>query len=306
MKKYSILLLSSAVLFLSSCLKDKAVNDRVYGMDGADEAKLVELPNSDGTHLQTFAFDFEDKVLDVDVVEVRLTSNNLPTSDVTVVLTMANSQTLIDDYNTANGTSYDIMPANLYQLVGAAPLTVVIPAGQRSAFVKLKTNAINYDPSSTYAIGFKLVSISDASFSLSGNFNTLIATFGAKNQYDGRYTVTGSCVDANGLYEGVYPTEVDLATVSGNSVLYYNYEIDYPNYLVANIATGGLANTGIRPVLYFDNATGQLTSLGDAYNAARVYTGVSGSYNASSKTIILNWVAGRWNVTETYTYKEPR
>ena len=110
MKKYSILLLSSAVLFLSSCLKDKAVNDRVYGMDGADEAKLVELPNSDGTHLQTFAFDFEDKVLDVDVVEVRLTSNNLPTSDVTVVLTMANSQTLIDDYNTANGTSYDIMP----------------------------------------------------------------------------------------------------------------------------------------------------------------------------------------------------
>mgnify|MGYP003502840127 FL=1 len=219
MKKYSILLLSSAVLFLSSCLKDKEVDNRVYGINGADEGKIVELSDADGNHGKTYAFNYEDKALVVNVVEVRLTSNDLPKNDVTVTLTLAHSAALVNDWNAANGTSFVNMPGSLYTIPS---LTVTIPAGQRSANLVLNTNAINYDPSTTYALGFKIASISDASFTASGNFNYIVATFGAKNQYDGRYRID-FCFYHPGISPvyGCASTEIEMHTISGNTCKMY-------------------------------------------------------------------------------------
>jgi hypothetical protein len=312
MKKFSSLFLIGTLLFsLSSCLKDKNIEDKKYGMSGADEAKLAELQSEDGSHLKSFSFDFENNPLTVSIVEVRLTSNELPKNDVTVTLSLANSQTLIDDWNAEHGTNFVAMPINFYTFVGATPLSVVIPAGKRSAFVQLVTNPINYDPSSTYALGFEITGVSDPAFKPSGNFKTLIVTFGAKNAYDGVYEITGTCVDANGLYTGdygdpVYPRQYSLTTVGGQTGLFYDVSWDYPNYIVINISSGGAANTGIRPKITFDGATKAVTSIVNHNNGA-VITVVPGSkFNPSDHSIDLEWILGRWHVTEHWRYIGPR
>lgn len=306
MKKYSLLLVSSLVLVLSSCLKDKDVEDGLYGMQGADKARLAEIASESGSNFKSFAFDFADKVLDVAVVEVRLTSNDLPKQPVTVTLSLANSAAMISDYNAEHGSSFVMMPANLYTITTG--LDVTIPAGERVGYLYIKTNTINYDPSTSYALGFHIASVSDASYLISGNMGKIVTSFGAKNKYDGRYRATGTCVDASGIYHGFYPTEIDLETVSGTAVKYYQYEIDYPNYIVENITTGGLANSGVRPIFNFDNTTNQLVSLTNANNGAAVPYTPGGNYNPSSKTITVQWVwgGGRFLVTETYTYIGPR
>lgn len=215
MKKYSLLLLGSAVLFLSSCLKDKEVNNRTYGMAGADEGKIVELADASGTHTGTFAFDFQDKALTVKAVEVRLTSNDLPDHDISVTLTLANSATLISDYNAANGSSLITFPGSLYTIPS---MSVTIPAGSRSAYLIINTNAINFDPSSTYALGFTIESVSDAAFLASGNFNTFITIFGAKNAYDGTYRLDFANYHPAGNpgYDGS-TQEIEMHTISSNT-----------------------------------------------------------------------------------------
>jgi hypothetical protein len=311
MNKFSSVFLVGSLLFLSSCLKDKKIEDKVYGMNGADQSKLVELQSEDGSHLKSFSFDFQDNPLTVSIVEVRLTSNDLPKADVTVTLSIANSTTLISDWNAEHGTNYVQMPITLYTFQGTSPLSVVIPAGQRSAFVKIVTNTINYDPSTTYALGFEITGVSDPAFKPSGNFKTLIVTFGAKNAYDGLYEITGSCVDAQGLYMGdygdpTYPRQYSLTTVGGQTGLFYDVSWDYPNYIVININTGGAANTNIRPRITFDANTKAITSAINHVNGA-VLTVVPGSkFNPADHSIDFEWVLGRWHVTEHWKYLGPR
>lgn len=310
MKKYSILLAGSLALLLSSCLKDKNVDDGIYGMEGADKAKLAELASDDASHLKSFAFDFKDEVLDVKIVEVRLTSRDLPTQPVTVTLSMTNGPTLISDWNADNGTSYSLMPANLYTITGG--LDVTIPAGERVGYLTIKTNPINYNPSVTYALGFEIASISDASYKKSGNFGTMIVTFGAKNSYDGLYEITGTLTDANGLYVGdygdpAYPRQYELITTGAQTAIVYDRSWDYPYYIVINATTGGAATTNIRPRLTFEPGSGVISNVTNVGTSAAVITVQPGSkFNASDRSIDLRWIAGRWDVNEHWEYIGPR
>ena len=320
MKKYSILLLSSAVLFLSSCLKDKEVDNRVYGINGADEGKIVELSDADGNHGKTYAFNYEDKALVVNVVEVRLTSNDLPKNDVTVTLTLANSAALVNDWNTANGTSFVNMPGSLYTIPS---LTVTIPAGQRSANLVLNTNAINYDPSTTYALGFKIASISDASFTASGNFNYIVATFGAKNQYDGRYRLD-FCFYHPGISPGYgcASTEIEMHTISGNTCkMYFPVFGGYYGPILNGAALSAFASQepaftvlpGTNKVNVYNSFAGAVTF----YTTITAASGYDTRYEPSEKKFYIKYgynydpgptfsPANNREWTQTMTYLGPR
>lgn len=259
MKKYSLLAPGLLMLLLASCLKDKNVEDQVYGMAGATRAKLVELPNR-GNPVTTFALDFKDSALTLDGVEVRLTSNDLPKNDITVSLSTTNSQAIIDDYNAENGTTYIQMPSSLYQIDATTPLnSVIIPAGQRSVFVKIKTNAINFDPSETYAIGFEIASVADPSFAVSGNFKTHIVTLGAKNAYDGRYSITWTNYhpSSNPGYTGA-SSEIEMHTIGANTNKMY-----WPlagGYAIPSVLGGGLSYfSSQEPAYTIDPVTNKVT-----------------------------------------------
>ncbi|HEX7845208.1 MAG TPA: DUF1735 domain-containing protein [Chitinophagaceae bacterium] len=316
MKKYSFLLVSGLALFLTSCLKDKNVEDGLYGMEGADASKLTELP----TGYQSFSFDFKDQPLDVQIVEVRLTSKDLAKQDITVALTLANSASLISDYNTEHGTSFVTMPANLYTLP-ATGLNVTIPAGQRSGFLAIKTNAINFDPSSTYALGFTIASVSDASYSISGNFYTKIVSMGAKNQYDGEYTVqfTNYHPSSNPGYIGT-TTTVYMVTTSGNTVKIYMPA--FAGFYCPAVLGGALTAFSAQEPAYTINATTNAVTVQNAYSGATTFYSMAPGFNSryvpATKEIFAKWGYGsggpyppfdagttrEW--TQHFTYVGPR
>jgi hypothetical protein len=297
-KFLSVALLATA---LTSCLKDKNIEeDQKYGIINLDAKKIIEL-SSDDSHAKTTGLAFVNRDTVLNFVAVRLAANEVASEDINVTLTTASSATLISDYNTKNGTNLVAFPSNLYTMQGGG-LIVTIPKGQREAYVQIKVNPSTFDPSSTYAIGYTIASVDKPGYTISQNFKSFVAIVGAKNDYDGRYAVTGTLVDANGLYIGVYPTEIDLITVSGNQVIYYQHEIDYPNYVVEAIATGGLANTGIRPKITFDLNTDKVTSIVRNSDNAAMVVGTISKFNRADRSLDIEWTLGRWHATEHYTY----
>lgn len=255
------------MLFLSSCLKDKNVDNRVYGVDGSDDSRIVEIAG-DKTY-KSFAFDFQNLAISPTIFELRLASNELPTSDVTVTLSLAKSQAMITAYNTANGTSFVPLPP----AIGTVPLTYVIPAGQRSVAVKINTNSINFDPSTIYALGFEIASVSDPSFKISGNFKSILVSFSAKNRFDGNYQMIfkTSGWAAYGISDnltGTWPSNADgtsifMITSSGTSVDLFD-DWGFGTYIQPAFTAGNAGATGFgatSPRFIFDLATNKLVNV---------------------------------------------
>ncbi|MGC4103718.1 BT_3987 domain-containing protein [Ferruginibacter sp.] len=89
-----------------------------------------------------------------------------PSQDITVNFELATD--LVDDYNAANGTSYQIMPTDKYTISG---LTTVIPAGRTTSeglTVSIKTKDLEKDAEYLFPIVLKSVS--------SGNINPDLST----------------------------------------------------------------------------------------------------------------------------------
>mgnify|MGYP003582527405 CR=1 FL=1 len=300
MKKILSLLAIMAVVCLSSCLKDELVEDQAYGLINLNAKKIIGFNET----TQSFALPFEDKERILQI-PVHLSAEKPAEEDITVTLSLANSAQLITKYNTDNGQDLVVFNPSLYQFQGSG-LSVVIPKGSNDGYLSIKVNSINFDPSSTYALGLTINSVSGSGYTISGNYGTVIASFGAKNVYDGIYNVTGTLTDANGLYKGDYPRNFSLTTTSGTRVTVYDLDYDFDKYIVINNAGTSAANTGIGLAFTFDPSTNALVSVTDPASPARVFTNVSGSFDPATKKIIVNWTSGRWKVSETWTFKEDR
>ncbi|MFN0291602.1 DUF1735 domain-containing protein [Pedobacter helvus] len=301
MKKISLLIyVALACIFLTSCLKDKLVEDQTYGLINLNANKIVGFNEA----TQSFALPFEDveRILEI---PIHLSAESPASEDITVSLSLANSAQLIDKYNTDNGQDLEVFNTALYELQ-APGLNVVIPKGSKDGYLKIKVNSSTFDPSLTYALGFTVNSISSSDYTISGNYRNLIATFGAKNIYDGIYNVDGTCVDANGLYKGDYPRRFSLSTTSATRVSVYDLDYDFNKYIVINLAGTSAANTGVGLAFTFDPSTNQLTAVTDPASPTRVFTNVSGSYDPATKKIVVGWTTGRWTVNETWTFREDR
>lgn len=293
MKKYFLIALLP--LALASCLKDKKYDDMVYGMNGTDSGKLIELPASPEN---TISLEAADRDTTFSVVAVRLNSAEAAKEDIKVKLELAPG--LLADFNDANGTDFVELDPSDYSLDN---LEVTIPRGSREGYIKMTVNPQNI-LDADYAMPFTIASVSNAGYTISANYQGVVTIIGVKNKYDGRYEVTGSCVDANGLYQGAYPQVIDLITASGSSVICYFVDFDYPNYIVQNIATLGYANTGIKPRYNFDASDAVISGLNANNNAP--FTAVSGQFHAADKSMTVTWTSGRWLVTESYEYIGPR
>ncbi|WP_299825818.1 DUF1735 domain-containing protein [uncultured Pontibacter sp.] len=303
-KIYAIALLA---LGLTSCLQDKEIEDQKYGMIDLNAKRIIELP-ANSSHTSTFALAYEDKETVLDFVTVRLAAEQVAAEDITVKLSLASSQAIIDAYNEAEEAELVEYPSSLYELQGSG-LSVTIPKGSRTGVLKLAMNPVDLDPSTTYALGFTIESVDKSGYTISGNFDNLLVTIGAKNAYDAVYRInpeTSSIVDANGLYTDDYPRDISLSTRTANSVVYYDESYAYNNLIVNSIATGGAANSGIRPIYTFDPATGNLVSVTDFNDGTRVFTNVEGKFNEADRSIYIKWTAGRWTVTENYVFLRER
>ncbi len=285
-------------LSLSSCLKDEEFDKDAVGLDLSDAPKVIELAfASSQASSQTIGLDFVDATVDVAIVTVRLAAKDPATEDITVTLdtTGTFARTVAE-----GDSSFNRLP-RLYTQPSTG-FNVTIPKGQREAKLVVKTNSSKFDPSSTYGIFFKLKSVNNPGYVLSGNFNQFYTVLGAKNQYDGIYRCefTNYHPSLNpGYIGGTY--NVKMFTSGPNSVKIYMDlfgSFANPAYLNGALTAFG----GQEPEYTINSTTNVVTVQNVAAGAVTFYTmnpSFSSRYVPAEKTIYAkfgyNYVGGTFS-----------
>jgi hypothetical protein len=312
------LILSVAVLSLSSCLKDPRAQDF------SNVGTLVELPLEAYTgvgKLVPEALPIQTTPQNIPVV-INIASPKPLSSALTVTLAVDNNA--LTAYNHANGLDtggnvpYTLPPANSYAI---SSLKVTIPAGQHTATLNVAITSSNLDPSGLYVIP---ISIVDGGGQKISNYKTVLLNVQAKNKYDGAYTATGTFTDTAAptiTAAGIYPYDIYLVTQSATSVAFE----DPSNGFYHLINSGGTNSIygEFAPVFNFDPTTNVITSVVNYYGqpspgrvrAARIdVTGVNaltGTPGTAGSVIKVKYVmtqggADRTFFDETYTYTGTR
>lgn len=233
--------------------------------------------------------------------------------DITVNLEL--SQIALDQYNADQDQNYEILPESLYTVPG---LTVTIPKGQTKANLKFILKTQDFDLEKAYALPLKIVSSSHGT--ISGNFSTAIFAVGAKNKFDGVFSVTGNMVDALGTFRGFYPTTVELRTVNAVTNNHFDIDLGTPLHGIVRISDGALFVFGNFSIQFeFDNdgnvvAARNTQPPGAGNRTGKLGTGINkmtfkpdGTPDKLEVTYIMTQAgADRATFTETWTYLRER
>ena len=284
MKKYfKIISFMSLVVFLSSCLKDKNYDEGRTGNDLSQAGKIIELAIANNpANGRTVGLAFIDQVITPEFVTVRLAANDVAQEDIKVTLDTTGARAFIDTFNAKFSLAIEKLPNAFFTFPNG--LVVTIPKGEREATLKIKTNAIQFNTSTTYALWFKIVSIDKPGYIISGNYGSYFTQVGAKNKYDGKYTVTGTFVDlTNATFTGNYPFQYQLITTGANSVdvkQVVNGDL-VPAYLFSANGSGSFfGNFGIS--IIFDPVTDQIIEVRNYYGVTSNATTIIGTPSAGS------------------------
>jgi len=166
----------------------------------------------------------------------------------------------LETYNEEEGTTYEVLPSELYTI---GELEVTIPKGQRQVEKIITFNTAEFDLSKDFALPFTITESSHGI--ISGNFEPAIVAIGAMNKYDGVYQVTGEFVDVtSAANKGLYPYEVELRPISGNSVGRWDIDLGSPQGYLFFTGTGDsyFGNFGANFIMDDD---GKVTSVVNAF-----------------------------------------
>ncbi|MFD2161690.1 DUF1735 domain-containing protein [Paradesertivirga mongoliensis] len=257
---YRHLLFAAMALGLTACLKD---DERFTTADIATH-RIIELPAT--SQFRAVALPFEDRDTIISPITVNLAASEVASEDITVNLTTVNSKKVIDNYNNVNHSHVEILPSSLYTLQGTG-LTVTIPKGSNTGKVNLQINAVDLDPSITYGLAFNITGVDKEGYVISGNLDTVLVTFGAKNDYDGAYSleIRIDASDRPTVQTGVWGEwggEVHLVTTSGSSVNLFD-DWGFGQFIQPIItSTGGYSGFGqTNPRFTIDPATNKIISI---------------------------------------------
>lgn len=231
--KVGVLLLG--VVFLTGCLDDKD-----YTLDPSGTSNIIQfldpsVPASpSGAMYPAYATSF--KLAPSATYEVSISNAGPKDNKSDVVLTLGVDPSALELYNIQmetgiygneplNGTTYDLMPDNLYDL---ASTTVTIPAGQKTVTISITVYPELFDFSKNYALPLRIVSASSGI--LSEHYSVGIFGIGVRNKYDGIYKITGGGIirhqaDAPG-YDPVLSGDfveglrISLSTTSSTTVTF--------------------------------------------------------------------------------------
>lgn len=288
--KIFLTLLASAV-GLSSCLKDKPLFDPDKMDNVIEFANIGAIESPTTSPYPMFGKSFE--VVPEGMLEVFVNyagDEAVAPQDITVQLGV--DANVLTEYNTANKVTYTLIPTNLYSM----PTSVVIPKGQRKVAVPIKFKPDQFDLSKTY--GLPLVIQSATAGIVSGNFGKVVYRVGAKNKYDGVYSVVSGKVqrytapgaptvnDAlNGSLAG--NPDVSLSTFGANSV-----SVPDAGFKWSGGTSGVSGIEGLR--IAVDPATNKVTMSSTANPTLANWEGHENYYDPATKTFYL---AFRWNPT---------
>lgn len=295
-------LFTAMIFMFSSCLKDKGFNNGLYGINDPDtQPPGIGFPEASNSN-NGFAINSLSTPQTILAPMVNLFSGKPAESDVHVVLQLDNS--IVTAYNTANGTAFVVPTAGQYTI---NTLNVTIPAGQRNVFVPIVIpNASSLSLTTTYALGFKLVS-TDGGYTIAGNMSKVLISFSIKNQYDGIYSIKGFIYRAGDpVLSGIVTGERSLATTGAYSVRMVE------NHLWADGSNSGIAATVSNPTYTVNPATNGvlITSDGGAFPGGMMNDpNYNSRYVPATRTF---YVSSVWSnltdrrMTDTLTWLRPR
>lgn len=266
--KFSFLLCVFAMLLIcgTGCLKDELADDQQTNPDIPGSGSIIELPGpvrGTTSYRTSYAVGLisSNKDTTINMVPVRLASDQPASEDIQVELELV--PTLLTAYNDSTGSNLILPPANLYKF--APGLTITIPKGEREGFLQLTTKP-NDLVGPEYGFGFRIKSVSNSKYLISGNFNTAVVLVGVRNKYDGDYKLRVKTLGwaAFGIADGTtdeYPEHISMITAGANTNDFFNEY--YGSGLVAAFAsTGDPTGFGATsPQFTFDPATDKIVSV---------------------------------------------
>jgi hypothetical protein len=300
MKLKSLIGILASVFFLSSCLKN---TDRLgFQSDKGSIVSEIATVNVLGGGPYFAAVSTVPAVETIDVLKVAYhNAKNLGSGDIKIKLALDPS--IITDYNAANGTNLVPMPFTAFTLSDPT-LEITLPRGTYGEHtLQMSVTKAALSLTSTYALGFKIQSVSEVV--ISDLANNMLFIIGVKNIYDGIYSMKGYILRNNGgvidnaltgYFSGL---QYGLITAGANSCDYHTLQV------------WGDGQTGVSigpPRLTVDPATNNVTisSPGGAYNMP----GYPSRYVPSTKTFYVGftWGAGPGSreCYDTLTYLGPR
>lgn len=228
MNKINKLIALSAFVLIcfSSCLKDKDYVDQKVGLDLSNSPKIVQIlegPEKDVVY----------NVSTSPLTEKMFTVNTGANVDKDL------SVTLVMDNALATTAGYTILASSNYTL---GSLTVVIPKGSNSVTIPLTIANTASLLGTSNALGFKIGSISDASYTVSANYKEIVCPIVVQNEYAGMYNVTGARYNYTGNISYSYPGPVPAGF--GLVALAPTKELFTVNATTSQIGVAGLVTLG--------------------------------------------------------------
>jgi hypothetical protein len=277
MKRKLLILTLISGLFLSSCLDDER-----YSLDPEGYQNVIEFidPSVPASQVGAIypvwitAFTVNPEISFTQKVSFSGPQDN--SND--IVLELEVDPLALDEYNeqmedglngnpALGGATYELLPSTLYSIPN---LTVTIPRGQKEAEVSITVFPDQFDLSKNYALPLRIVSASSGV--LSKHYSVAILATVVKNKYDGIYSVVQSAglTPAQGMTDvvnpalvGVYPKSVELRTVNGTTVNYYDHDFDLQGHV---ISTGtGLSFYGGFGAQFQFNESNQVVAVVNAF-----------------------------------------
>lgn len=186
---FSILALGGALVTgMVGCLKDKEFDDKEIQSVSGGSTNVVEirLTATSTVNFLPLVFDAIDRDTTVNLIPVAVASGPV-SQDVNVTLTQKNS--LVDDYNAANGTSFKVPPSNMFSIANPNGV-VTIPKGSSIGYLQLKFRPKAFQ-GEDWALGFEITAVDNPNIVISGNLKSGVVGLLVTNIYDGTYHATG-------------------------------------------------------------------------------------------------------------------
>jgi len=229
---------------------------------------------------------------------------------------------VINTYNTANSSSYKLLAPSAYTFDASNPLTagnvvITFAPGEYSKVIKINLDLTQL-PAGNNAIGFTITQTTLGV--ISNQSSHAFVAVGAKNRFDGEYTLTGTMIDNyNGALTGNYP--VDVFLISNGPLQAQMYDNSVPGLYHSILNAGSLSYYGALGVVFNFNTDNSVASVVNLYGQPASNTrfltldpsGVN-TWDPVTKTLkVRYWMdqpskinGHRTSFDETYTFKGPR
>ncbi|HLX91760.1 MAG TPA: DUF1735 domain-containing protein [Puia sp.] len=167
--------ISTIIFAFGSCAMGACLKDTPY-LDVANSAPIIEFglsPANGDFGPFVYAGDTASSPAMDTAVALVIASPQVLNKDITVTVGLDTSQ--ISAYNQANGTTYTLLPSDLYSLTNTS---VTIKAGYRVGRLSVSLNLPSFNATHTYAL--PLVITNGGGLIISGNSSTFMWLFTRK------------------------------------------------------------------------------------------------------------------------------